>query len=362
MLSLIGMFDRFRRSLIHSKHIVALIVLNAILICKGDTMEMQQNDSVETLPLDVISYESLMNEDAESLDVLKRALYEKGIVGVKGIPGYKEKVLEFIESARKFSALPEKVKENYAPDHAKGETFLGYESGKEKFQRPDGRWVIDDLKVSYYGFVPENLQNKWPSEMDLKTPFQNLGMLMSFVGEHVMEKIGLINGNTGISIEGEPRTGRMLHYRKSVEGASDNPFWCGAHFDHGMFTALLPAFYFVNGEPMDEPIEAGLFVRTTRDGVFKKVITKDPEVLMFQVGEFGQLITNDAIRATEHRVQKAHGVIERYAMALFFSAPMDLMIFSNSELTQDSRYGGEAEMPCSFREWSERSFERYLVQ
>jgi isopenicillin N synthase-like dioxygenase len=67
-----------------------------------------------------------------------------------------------------------------------------------------------------------------------------------------------------------------------------------------------------------EPPEAGLFVKV--QGTFKKVAA-DPEVMMFQVGEFGQLVTNDAIRATEHRVHKAPDSIERYAMALFFNAP-----------------------------------------
>jgi isopenicillin N synthase-like dioxygenase len=352
----------FKKSLIKLKNISVLIWLMVLLMCKLDALKPEGNASVEILPLDLISYDALINEDAESLHVLRTALNEKGIVGVKGIPGYREKVFEFIKSARKFSALPEQIKEAYAPNHLKGEMFLGYESGKEKFKRPNGQWVVDDLKVSYYGFVPEHSQNKWPSEIDLKTPFQNLGMLMSFVGEKVMEKIGLIEGDTGISLDGIPRSGRMLYYRKNEKGASDNPFWCGAHFDHGMFTALLPAFYFEDGEAVDEPMEAGLFVKATGYEVFKKVAANDPEILLFQVGEFGQLITNDAIKATEHRVQKANRAIERYTMALFFSPPMETVIFSNSELTQDSRYGGPAGSPCSYRQWHERSFDRYLVK
>jgi len=333
-----------------------------LLICQGSSLQAQQNDGIEIFPLDIISYEALIEEDIESLSVLKKALYEKGIVGIKGIPSYKEKVLEFIESARRFSALPEKIKESYAPNHLKGEMFLGYENGKEKFKRPDGRWVIDDLKVSYYAFVPEHPLNKWPEEIDLKTSFQNLGMLMSVLGENVMKKMNLIGANTGISLDDVPRIGRMLYYRKSIEGAPENPFWCGAHFDHGMFTALLPAFYFVNGKEVSEPVEAGLFVKATRDGVFKKVVANDPEVLLFQVGEFGQLITNDAIKATEHRVQKANGAIERYTMALFFDPPMETIIYSVSELTKDARYGGSPGEPCSYQQWHERSFHRYLVK
>ena len=250
----------------------------------------------------------------------------------------------------------------YAPDRSLGELFLGYEKGKEKFKRPDGQWVIDDLKVSYYGFIPDSSLNKWPNEVDLRTSFQEIGTLMSEMGEAVMKKIGLVGPSTGISIDGTPRVGRMLYYRKSTENAADNPFWCGAHFDHSMFTVLLPAFYFTNGQAVPEPIEAGLFVKTTLEGIFKKVIADDPDVMMFQVGEFGQLATHDAIRATEHRVDKASGCIERYTMALFFEAPMDTVIHSFSELTKDSRYSGNPGDPCSYRQWSQASFQRYLVQ
>jgi isopenicillin N synthase-like dioxygenase len=334
------------------KKAISFVALNLVLICEANELQ-------EILSLDIISYEDFVREDFDALGALKKALHEKGIVGIRGIPGYKEKVLKFIETAREFSALPEDAKAAYAPNRSIKE-FLGYEVGKEKFKRPDGRWVIDDLKVSYYGFVPDDPLNKWPSEVDLRGPFQDLGMLMSQMGEAVMKKIGLIGPTTGISLDGIPRVGRMLYYRN--EGTLDNPFWCGAHFDHSMFTALLPAFYFSDGVEVAEPIEAGLFVKTTSDGVFKKVIANDPDVMMFQVGEFGQLVTNDAIKATEHRVQKAFGPVKRYTMALFFMPAMDVVIHSVSELAKDARYGGGPGEPCSYRRWHEESLNRYLVK
>ncbi len=344
------------------KKTIAITLLSMMFIYEGGTMEPEEIESIEILSLDIISYEDFVKEDSAALAVLDRALHERGIVGIRGVPGYREKLLKFIEKSREFSALPEEVKEAYAPNLLLGEMFLGYEKGKEKFKCPDGRWVVDDLKVSYYGFVPDSPLNKWPLEVDLKTSFQNLGMLMSETGEAVMKKIGLIGSNTGISLDGIPRIGRMLYYRRSMEGVSDNPFWCGAHFDHGMFTVLLPAFYFAGGKAIHEPIEAGLFVKTTRDGIFKKVMANDPDVMMFQVGEFGQLVTNDAINATEHRVHKAIGAVERYTMALFFDPPMDMLVHSTSELTKDARYGGIPGAPCSYRRWHEESFKRYIVK
>jgi isopenicillin N synthase-like dioxygenase len=330
--------------------------------CISNSSVMTQEKNIQILDLDILSYQDFVQENPDTLNTLKKALYEKGIVGIKGVPGYKDKVQRFIQTAQAFSALPENVKESYAPNHDLGEMFLGYEKGKEQFKRPDGKWVVDDLKVSYYAFVPDSPQNKWPVELDLKTPFQDIGMLMSEMGKAIMSKIGLLEPSTNIALDGIPQVGRMLYYRKSANSAVENPLWCGSHFDHGIFTTLLPAFYFVNGEAVPEPIEAGLFVKTIYDGVFKKVIANDPDVMLFQVGEFGQLATNDAIKATEHRVHKASGEIERYTMAVFFSAPDDTIIHSVSELTQDTRYGGKSGDPCSYQSWDKASFDRYIVK
>lgn len=314
----------------------------------------------EVMDLDVIAYEDFIQNDAHALNTLKTALLEKGIAGIRGVPRFKEALESFIESARAFSSLPEEVKETYAPNHEKGETFLGYERGKEKFQRPDGQWVVDDLKNSYYAFVPNTPENKWPKEMDLQTPFQNLGAIMSTVGEAVMKSIGLLGPATGVTIDGVPRAGRMLYYQKSTTDIGDNPLWCGAHFDHGLFTALIPAFYFANGKQVEEPEEAGLFVKASQEQAFKKVQANDHDVLMFQVGEFGQLATNDRIQATEHRVHKAKGPIERYTMALFFETSTDTLIYSTSKLTQDTRYGADGGSACTYKHWKNETFKRYI--
>lgn len=315
---------------------------------------------IEILDLDVISYDCLLQKDERALEILDRALHEKGIVGVRGVPGYKEKYEAFIQAAQAFHTLPEEIKERYQPNHFLGETFLGYEMGKEKFQRPNGDWVIDDLKTSYYAFVPDHPQNKWPSEMNLKDPFESLGELMAEMGELILYRIGLLGERTGFSLEDESRVGRMLYYRKSEN--FQNPYWCGAHFDHGLFTAILPAVYFSESKQVPEPLEAGLFVRTSKEAPFKKVKADDLDVMMFQVGEFGQLATHDGIRATEHRVHKAREAIERYTLAVFFNVSDDVAIYSQSILTEDARYGAKRGERCTFGQWHQASFERYRVK
>jgi isopenicillin N synthase-like dioxygenase len=314
---------------------------------------------VETLALDIIPYEKFIEGDADALLLLNSALYEKGIVGIRGIPGYKEKYAQFVEAARSFNDLPEDIKDGYKPNRELGETFLGYELGKEKFQRPDGEWVTDDLKASYYAIIPDADNNKWPLEVNLKGPYEQLGELMAGMGEQIMYKIGLLGANTGLYLEEDARLGRMLYYRKNA--SYDNPYWCGAHFDHGLFTVILPAVYFSDGQPIEEPEEAGLFVRVSPESPFKKVVANDLDVMMFQVGEFGQLVTHDGILATEHRVHKAVGAVDRYTMGVFYNAPMDKPIYSRSVLTSDARYGAAKGEACTYRHWHEASFKRYVV-
>ena len=333
-------------------------ILLGVLLIASHLISAQE---IQMLELDIIPYEKLLQRDSQTLQILDKALHEKGIVGVRGVVGYREKYEQFIKAAREFSALPEEVKERYKPNRALGETFLGYERGKEKFRRPNGDWVVDDLKTSYYALVPDSASNKWPCEVDLRGAFEDLGELMAKTGEQIMYEIGLLGNGTGFQLEGDDsRIGRMLYYRKSDN--NENPYWCGAHFDHGLFTVILPAVYFANGEQISEPSEAGLFVRTSENTPFKKVPAEDFEVMMFQVGEFGQLATHDGIRATEHRVHKAIGPIERYTLALFYGAPMDTPIYSKSVLTSDTRYGAKMGEPCTYRHWHEESLHRYLVK
>jgi len=307
------------------------------------------------VPLTVFSYEDFERGDVQTMDLLKTALHEHGIFGIRGIPDFKKIVREFIESARKFSHLPEDVKKSCAPDP---KDFLGYELGAEQF-KIDGKWVPDDLKTSYYAHVPNSGRNKWPEKkvFDLQTPFQAIGGLMLETGKKVIEKIGILKSNPSISLA-KHHVARMLYYRKSTDSQTDNPRWCGEHFDHGLLTALLPASYFDGENQIDEPEEAGLHVKTANDTDFKKVVA-DKDVMLFQIGEACQLLTNDSTLATKHRVDKAHGSVERYTMALFFALSDKSEIHSTSRLTKDKRFG-EGKF-CTYGNWHQASIARYKV-
>lgn len=330
-------------------------LINACVIA-GCIVSLNANEA--RLDVDVFPYEDFASHDPATLKGIKKALLDKGIVGLRGVPGYKESAEKFISTARQFSSLSEKQKEQYSPNRLTHEV-TGYEIGAEKFQRPDGEWVVDDAKASYYAFIPDNEDNRWPNECDLKSAYLEIGQIMFDTGIQLLKSIELVDSRTNVPIDSVRGIGRMLHYRKQSDATMDNPFWCGAHFDHGLFTALMPAFYFRDNEPVEEPEEAGLFVRL-KDSEFKKVVSDDPNVLLFQVAEFGQLAMDDEIIATEHRVHKARGGIERFTLAVFFSPPFETEIHSKSILTQDSRYGSNES--CTFKRWHEESLRRYLVE
>jgi isopenicillin N synthase-like dioxygenase len=286
------------------------------------------------MKLDVISYHDL--HDKKVQQIIERALLEKGIVGVKDVPDFESKSQAYVTAARKFSALSETIKQQYTPNRDAGITN-GYELGAERFQTKTGEWKIDNNKASYYADVPDTSQNTWPLESELKSAFLSLGELIFATAKQVLHSVDL-NAKAGLNLNDMQGYGRMLHYHKESDAANNNPDWCGGHFDHGVFTGLMPAYYFRNDISVSEPEEAGLYIMPTNSHEYVKFDAADKSVLLFQVGEFGQLLSDDRIKATQHRVQKARGGIERFAFALFCSAGDATRINSKSVLIKDDRY------------------------
>jgi isopenicillin N synthase-like dioxygenase len=314
------------------------------------------------MQLDIISLQAL--RDPTQLDAhaaMEQALLNKGIVGISGVPYFLEKSRAFVKAALEFSQLPEAIKESYQPDRDSGDTE-GYECGAERFKDPQGVWHVDDKKVSYYAWIPDEPRNIWPLEIDLKSSYLALGELIFQTGKVLLNVMGL-NESIGIHHDRMKGHGRMLHYRKESDLTNINPNWCGGHFDHSLFTGLMPGYYFRDGVECPEPEEAGLNI-DFRDGRgFQKVSVPDQSIMLFQVGELGQLVSNDRIRATKHLVTKSLGGIERIALALFWNIDPAYQITSTSELTQDSRFS-ENRSPEGYvtaAKWAEMSYARYLA-
>jgi isopenicillin N synthase-like dioxygenase len=312
------------------------------------------------MKLDVIAFHDLTDPKQHSAhQTLEKALLERGVVGISGVPGFKEKSRAFVDAALRFSQLPDDTKQKYQPNRDAGDTE-GYELGAEWFKDQHDEWQVDDKKASYYACVPNDPRNKWPTEIDLKTPYLELAELIFNTGKVVLNLIGL-NESMGLNLDWLTGYGRMLHYHKESDLTNNNPNWCGGHFDHGIFTGLMPAYYFQNGQACEEPEEAGLNI-DSRDGKgFQKVYVPDQSVVLFQAGEFGQLISDDRIRATKHLVKKSFNGIDRFALAVFTSIDKNYVIRSKSELTKDQRYSENqsSDGSISFGRWEEASFARY---
>src|SRR3990167_1278688 len=312
------------------------------------------------MDLDIASYNDLL-DPANSLahKKVELALLSKGVVGIRGVPEFEKKSRAYINAARRFSALPDENKQRYIPNRDAGDNE-GYELGAEWFKTQEGTWQIDDKKASFYAFVPDQSGNKWPHEVDLRTPYLALGELIFNTGKRLLNVMGL---NTAVGLRHEQLIGygRMLHYHKESDATNANPNWCGAHFDHGVFTGLVPAYYFRNGVEVEEPEEAGLYIKSARAHDFEKINAADKSILLFQVGEFGQLISHDRIKATKHIVKKAQGEIERFTFALFYSVENEVVITSQSQLIEDVRYvqHQSADGSISYGKWNEASLARY---
>lgn len=315
------------------------------------------------MKLDIISYHDLASADnVKTLDRCAEALQYKGIIGVKDVPDFVRISRDYIDACRKFSAMSEECKRQYEPNRDAGETE-GYELGAEKFQDENGVWQVDDKKGSYYARVPDDNRNRWPNELDLKTPYLALGSLI-FSTAKLMLKAMRLDESAGLDHDKLTGFGRMLHYHKEGDATNANPNWCGSHLDHGVLTGLMPAYYYRDGVEIDEPAEAGLYIIPAGKTSYEKIDANDKSIMLFQIGEFAQLMTDDRLRATRHVVKKSLDGIDRYTLALFCDPEVSFVINSKSELAKDERYAANksADGSISYGTWAEASYERYRVK
>lgn len=311
------------------------------------------------MKIDIISYHDLSNPS--SLQQLESVLRLKGIVGIQGVSGFEQKVRSYLQAVKQFMALPDNIKNSYAPNRDAGDTE-GYELGAEWFKNKNGEWQRDDKKASFYAFVPDKPLNKWPKEVDLKRAYLELGEVIFKTGKHVLKALGL-DEVIALNLNRLVGYGRMLYYYPENNIINDHQSWCGAHFDHGILTGLIPAYYFKDEQEIEEPLGAGLYIQPHDEHDFVKIQVNDPSTLLFQVGEFGQLLSNDRIRATKHFVKKAPPGIERITFALFYSAEYTHAVVSQSELIYDARYAMNAENGrMTYQKWEQASLEQYRAR
>ena len=269
---------------------------------------------------------------------IKSHLFHEGYVALKGVKNFVETYERFLAQASAFISLPKEVKDLYCPEdyYARGWS-MGVESLKGK---------VDNLKGSYYAKSPDVEQNIWPAEHvpGFKEAFLNLCTLMDKVGTELLTTIDF-------PLKRDNCTGRMLYYLSGPQGEG-NDNWCGTHLDHGMFTGLCPEVYFrhqdgKDGERVERPENSGLFIED-------KEIRTPSDVMLFQVGEIAQILSNDEIRATGHYVKQAPEGYSRFSFAHFFDLASDHKLYSKTKEFSDRFVNG-----MTYEEWAKATYNKY---
>lgn len=301
-----------------------------------------EQDLVKKLDIKIFQYDDLRQKK----DEMKAYMHEYGFVAIRGVPEFVKKRENYLRMAQEFVLTDDDLKSSVSA--VEGGSIAGWTRGKEKF-----RGQVDAYKGSYYAFIKSHEeQNIWPSQQlwsqaeEFKRAYIELADLMFNTGREVLSIIGL-------EFDKLSATGRMLHYASVQEGdESNNPYWCGMHRDHGLFTGLISSAYKKDGKIVPEPSGAGLYIRD-------KKVKIPADILVFQVGETSDLITNHDIVATDHYVKKAPSGFERFTFALFFDLDDDYKIYTNNVDPQcQSRY----QYGMTYKEWCRKSIDRYKVE
>lgn len=261
-----------------------------------------------------------------------------GFIALKNVPEFQATYQQFITAARAFNALSLTEKAKCTP--SKGANSQGWSFGIEQFNG-----IIDTHKGSYYADIPEGPHpNIWPLKVpNFKKSFTTLGNLLLKVGQELLPILSINHKTYGV--------GRMLYY-ETITAGHDNqqPNWCGEHCDHGLFTALCPEIFYQDEHEVLKPPDSGLYI-------LDQEVSTPKDIILFQIGEVAELITNGLVQATKHYVKKAYGP-ERFTFALFFAplTPFKIICKKPSVL---EKYQDRYVEGMTTEEWYLRSYKKY---
>lgn len=326
------------------KKIKSMFVLSALLLASvwGTQVIAAEPISAEQMKIqqsiEIMDYEKLPTLSSQLMFEFKT----KGYIAVRGVPGFKDAYTEFIEVARKFVALSEAEKEKCSPAN---NNARGWSHGIETFNGQR-----DSFKGSFFAALPEEheLPNVWPEKFEIfKERYEALGAIMFETGKKILSLLSTVSTDRSL--------GRMLYYSPIYEGKDDgSPNWCGDHRDHGIFTALCPELFFKDTIPISKPENSGLHI-------LGQEISLSDDVILFQIGEVMELMTNGEVTATNHLVKKAYDGVERFTFALFFDAPDDMILHCNNpEVIK--KYEDRFTPDMNFSLWNDRSLAKYSVK
>ncbi|HTH27077.1 MAG TPA: 2-oxoglutarate and iron-dependent oxygenase domain-containing protein [Sphingobium sp.] len=225
-------------------------------------------------------------------------------------------------AAKAFFALPEPAKRRYwqpGGGGQRGYTPFGTEIARDA--------EASDLKEFWHvgrdlppgsPLAADQPPNVWPDEVaDFRATMQSLFAAFDAVGTRLLSAIAMDLGLSEDWFDDAVRDGnsilRLLHYPPVAPDAGG--IRSGAHEDINLITLLLGAE------------EAGLELRT-RDGTWLAV-DPPPGVLVVNVGDMLQRLTNHVLPSTTHRVVNPppeRRAVPRWSMPFFLHLRSDFLI------------------------------------
>ncbi len=341
-----------------------------------------------------------------SKEIIKKGFHEHGCIAISNVANFTEFKDAYVQAMKGFAALPVELQALCTPQkpealgwsrgietfHGKTDTYKGsYYSwfynqteqdghrkqeniwpenkitpellakslGKEQLYREyaeyDGK-KSEDLSLEemekFKNILQQIFDENFTAATNAITSFevatQNLARLIMQVGQEILPIIDYMESTCALS--------RGLDYSAIPEGEDDgNPNYCGEHRDHGIFTGLCPATYFQDGEKVSKPQGAGLMIEG-------KYVNVPDDVMIFQIGEVLELLTNGKIRATDHLVRKPMDKgtrVERITMAVFFDPIDHSKTISCDNQAVLSKYLDRFKNGMTYGEWHQASLEKY---
>lgn len=291
------------------------------------------SDDEDSDEIKLFAYDRLAASGPEMVAQFKRT----GYIAISGVPGFAAAYQQFLAVARQFTALPPEAQAECTP----ADYFAkGWSRGVEVFDKK-----TDTYKGSYYAWIPDRPTNIWPTRVPEFGPaYQAVARIIMSVGQEILPLVGFAGDTQALA--------RMLHYKSVPAGEDDgNPNWCGVHRDHGILTGLCPEVFYKDGKVIRRPKDSGLYIEGTP-------VAPPADIVLFQMGEVLELMSNGDVRATDHWVRKAYDGSERFAMAVFFD-PLDEVVINCSNSDVIAKYADRFEPGISYEEWGRRSLLKY---
>lgn len=196
---------------------------------------------------------------------------------------------------------------------------LGYTSYQDETVAPEEQ-SCGDTKEGFY-FREENGRtvNVWPNEdtllnwREIMTTYHSqctrLGhLVMSLIAQSLNLEPDAFNYYT----KDPTAIARLIRYGTVPSDASAGVYGSGPHTDYGLITLLA-----TNGV-------SGLQIYHQDEWL--SVIPSDSLSLVVNIGDCLQLVTNNQLPSTRHRVLIAEGLPERYSIAFFFEPNEDCLL------------------------------------